>query len=318
MQQASEIHIYLSPSKSYLLQGVTAITSILSNHKTNEKLCFHIIHSDFTENEFKIKEFFENSFNNFSLDFVKIDGKVFDEYIKDRDLGYLAINTFYRFLISDIVPKEVKKVIYLDCDLIVVDDISKLYYEDINSCIAGVIEDKLAKKQIKNLSLNSNNYFNAGVLLLNIDEIKKTDILKDVFNYYENKKDRIEYFDQDILNGIWDGKVKYLDEKYNAQSYSFLRMKKRYKKVGVKRINNPVILHYSGSSKPWQIYCRHKKADEWFKYQQLTPYKLSNMELFIFKMKRFLSKIFYIETHQNYNVYLCCIKIRIKKRVFSK
>ena len=287
------INIYFSTDKNYFSKCIIAITSMLENHKSAEKLSVHILTSDLGEEESKIAQSLAQKYNA-SIDFVQIDKKQFEIYTKEQNMKYLSINAFYRFFIPSVAPDECKKAVYLDCDLIVTGDISELYNQVIEEYKAGVIEDKMAKQQIKTLSLKGDKYFNSGVLLLNIEELRKTDFLRETVDYFNKNFEIIEFHDQDILNGIWDNQVKFLDERFNAQSHSFLRMKKRYKLAGVTRIYNPVIIHYTGSVKPWQINCIHKRALDWLKYQQMTIYKLSDFQVLLFKIKRFLTRIAYI------------------------
>ena len=297
---SDNINIYLSTDKNYFDKCIIAIISILHNHKGNEKLIINILNSDLSENEFKIANSIKADCQ-FEINFIHVEAETFTKYTKNLDMKYLTVNAFYRFLIPDIAPAEVKKVIYLDCDLILNGDICELYEQDIDGYKAGVIEDKLLKYRLSDLNLKSDKYFNSGVLLLNLEEIRKTDLLNETFEFYKNHSNNLEFHDQDILNGIWDNKVKFLDERFNAQSYCFLRMKKRYKKTGVQRINNPLIIHYTGSLKPWNIYCKHKLAYLWIKYKQLSPYRVNKTDLIKFKIKRYLSNILYIIKEEKYN-----------------
>lgn len=299
MSNENVINIYFSADANYFSKCIIAVVSLLKNHKTNEKLSIHILHSDLTEKELKIAKNLKADCN-FETDFVYVEPELFQRYSKDKDMKYLSVNAFYRFCIPVIAPKNCKKALYLDCDLIVNEDISLLYNQDITGFKAGVVQDLLAGFQVKVLDLKSEKYFNSGVILMNLEELRKGNLIDETYEYFSKNKDIIEFHDQDILNGIWDEKVKFLDEKFNAQSYSFLRMKKRYKQAGVKRIKNPVIIHYTGSLKPWQTYCPHKKAHEWLKYQQLSPFKLKAGEVFALKLKRLLSKIIYISKEKKY------------------
>lgn len=312
------INIYFSCDKNYFEKCIISILSILDTHKTDEELSINIIHSDLSEKEFSIAKTIKSNCK-FTINFIPINTDNFTKYTENQDMKYLSINAFYRFLIPSVSKADEKKAIYLDCDLLAVSDISELFHQDINGYKAGVIEDKIAAYRIKDLNLKSDKYFNSGVLLLNLDELKKSDLMNETYNYFIKNKGKLEFHDQDILNGIWDNQVKFLDEKFNAQSHCFLRMKKRYKKAGVIRINNPVIIHYTGSLKPWMPYCKHRKATLWTKYQQISPYKLSLFKLFHFKIKRFLSNILYIiSNEEKYVIFLFGIKLHIKgKRIYK-
>ena len=315
--QNSNIHIYFATDANYLPQSAAAIASILANYKEYKMLNFHILYSDITEVQLKTFEKLKDDWN-FNIDFIKINKDDFNQYAQNQDMKHLSIGAFYRFIIPQIAPKDINKVIYLDCDLIVKGDISELFNQDITGYMAGVIEDIVAKEQLQKLSMKSDKYFNSGVLLLNLEEIRKTNFISEILEYFNKNIDIIEFHDQDILNGIWDGKVKFLDDRFNAQSYYFFQ-KKRYKKMGIKQMQNPVIIHFTGSLKPWQIYCNHPLWMEYFKYLQLTPYKLNIPNLLEFNIKRVFAKMFYISKDpsylKRYTVFIFGIKLYLGKKV---
>lgn len=266
------------------------MASILANALAQSQIVFHVISDDITDADVqKLSQL--NSIKPCQVIPHLISKTDFAQY-KDMDFGYMSISTFYRFKIMEYVAENVEKVLYLDGDMIVTEPLDELFATDLTGFYAGVVEEKGAF-QAQNLQLKSGHYFNAGMILFNVAELKGHDLLKDALEYYIKNKERIVQHDQDILNGIWDEKVKFLEQKFNVPSF-------------VKKFPNPTIIHYTGFvKKPWHAYCRHPLKNEWLKYAQMSPYRKSPKQLFIFKLKRLLTHIFYFAkdpTHKKYYI----------------
>lgn len=283
-------HIYFCADRKYLPCTAATMASVLANARKNTKVFFHIISDDVTDDD--VKKLAElNSIRPCEVAVHLIAADDFEQY-KNMDFGYMSIGTLYRFKILECVPKNVDKVLYLDGDMIVTGALDGLFDTDLEGFYAGVVEEKGAF-QAKNLRLKSGKYFNAGMILFNVKELKKHDIVKEALQYYQQNKERIVSHDQDILNGMWDEKVKFLNQKFNVPSF-------------VKKFKNPTIIHYTGFvKKPWHAYCRHPQKNEWLRYAQMSPYKKTSGQLICFLLKRALTHIFYFAkdpTHKKYYI----------------
>ncbi|MCQ2735088.1 MAG: glycosyltransferase family 8 protein [Alphaproteobacteria bacterium] len=286
-------HIYFCADHNYLPFTSATMASILANSSANTKQTFHIISDDITDNDI-IKLQNMNDIKKCDVILHKIHKEEFEQ-CNDMDFGYLSLGSLYRFKIADFFPKDADKVLYLDGDMIVTSPLDDLFATDLENNFAAVVEEKGAI-QVQNLQLQSGKYFNAGMILFNTKKFIGHDLLKEALEYYSQNKEKILFHDQDILNGLWDTQTKFIEQKYNVPSF-------------VKHFKNPVIIHYTGFvKKPWHTYCRHPLKNEWLKYAQMSPYKKSANELLIFKIKRFLSNLFYFSkdpTHKKY--YILCL-----------
>lgn len=283
-------HIFFCADRKYLPCTSATMASVLANSQPNSRQFFHIISDDITDADVtKLKEL--NNIKACEIVAHLIKREDFEQY-KNMDFGYFNINTLYRFKITDFQPQNCAKVLYLDGDMIVTGPLDELFTLDLTGYYAGVVEEKNAI-QVQNLQLKGGRYFNAGMLILNLNELKNHNLLTEALDYYRKNRERILFHDQDILNGLWDNKVKFLEQKYNVPSF-------------VKKFPNPLVIHYTGFvKKPWHAYCRHPLKNEWLKYAQLSPYKKTPWELLLFKIKRVLSKLFYFTkdpTHKKYYI----------------
>ncbi|MBR2137425.1 MAG: glycosyltransferase family 8 protein [Alphaproteobacteria bacterium] len=283
-------HIYFCADRKYLPCTSATMASVLANAHPQTNIVFHLISDDITDDDVQ-KLSALSRIKPCKIVSHLISQADFAQY-KDMDFGYMSLSTLYRFKIMEYVPQDVDKVLYLDGDMIVTEPLDELFATDLTGYFAGVVEEKGAF-QAANLRLKGGQYFNAGMILFNVEVLKKHNLLEEALIYYRQNKERIVSHDQDILNGLWDQKVKFLDQKFNVPSF-------------VKKFKNPVVIHYTGFvKKPWHAYCRHPQKNEWLKYAQMSPYKKSPMALLLFKFKRLLTKIFYFAkdpTHKKYYI----------------
>ena len=287
-------HIYFCADRKYLPCTSATMASILANAAAESQIVFHIIGDDITDADVqKLQQL--NSIKPCRIILHLISKADFAQYA-DMDFGYLSLGSLYRFKIMEYVPENVAKVLYLDGDMIVTEPLDELFATDLSGYYAGVVEEKGAF-QAQNLRLKSGRYFNSGMILFNTTALKGHYLLAEALEYYQQNKERIVQHDQDILNGIWDEKVKFLDQKFNVPSF-------------VKKFKNPTIIHYTGFvKKPWHAYCRHPQKNEWLKYAQLSPYKKTPVQLFKFKLQRLLTHLFYFAkdpTHKKYYILSIC------------
>lgn len=151
-----------------------------------------------------------------------------------------------RLYLSSLLKED--KVLYLDMDLIVKDNIDELWDIDLsNYYIAGVI-DEGAKTNLMtpNIPVDKNHYINSGVVLFNLKKIREDNKQKDLDNYVNNNK--LYYPDQDTLNVIFKNNILFLDNKYNSSIFT-------------KESPNFKIYHWAGNKANW-VYNR-EHSDLW-------------------------------------------------------
>ena len=147
------------------------------------------------------------------------------------------------------------KVLYLDCDIIVRDSLSELFATDLTDLACGVVEDQCGDDiRLHNPIRMFSKYFNSGVLLMNLDYWRNNHVADKLVLWIENFDGRLMCPDQDALNVVLEGKVKFLDYKYNYQQgfYGDLMWLRADKWPAIKEAReNPVVVHYTSGEKPW-------------------------------------------------------------------
>lgn len=198
---------------SYFVWTLAAIESIIEN--TDVRVFFHIICDD-TIPECNKAYFYQIIKNGcHKLEFNVINA---DEFIEiEKMAGHFSIATYFRTKIPKLYP-QIERLIYLDSDIFVNLDIKELWEADISNYYIAAVKDPGNIEDfypIKKAQLKEKKYFNAGVLYMNLDMIRKNGDLQQQIVEYCIDNPEAPCPDQDALNVIYQGKVLWLDEKYN-------------------------------------------------------------------------------------------------------
>ncbi|MFN5447344.1 MAG: glycosyltransferase family 8 protein [bacterium] len=220
------------------------LTSIMASNSEHH-LRFHVICSDFSdENRLKNQKIID-FFKNGSIDYKEIDPVMF-EGMRLPDYRVFPLETYYQYLLVDVF-KELDRILYLDVDIVVNGDLAPLWNTNLTGFYcAGVVDFKCDKNGHKYvLGMTDNHiYVNSGVLLHNLEKIRADKKAQELFADTFNLKDIIKYADQDVINYTYRGSIKEIDNIYNfGSSYVNRQFWKR---------RNAVIIHYLGRTKPWR------------------------------------------------------------------
>jgi lipopolysaccharide biosynthesis glycosyltransferase len=204
------------------------------------------------------------------------------EYItnlKVLEHNHLTIASAYRLVMPEIFP-QYEKVIYLDSDIVVNADVAELYSINIGANILGAVHGYYKRDEIdfmynhitETLGIDENNFFNAGVLIVNITEFKKNNVTQKCFKLLSERTD-MYFMDQCALNIVCEGKVHILPKRWNHE-WLFL-FSADNPKLSLHRDefdeahNSPAIIHYDGIEKPWD-YPEQRLSDYFWKYARQT------------------------------------------------
>ena len=188
--------------------------------------------------------------------------------------------TYIRLFLTEILPKTLKKVLYLDGDIIVRHSLETLWKTDMEDCAIAAVPDCMeANVEFYNRLRFSPclGYFNAGVMLVNLAYWRIHQVLNDFMNFLTEREEDIKWNDQDVLNVVFQDKKRMIPLKYNLQS-GFILCKKdfyylKYEDELKEAYGNPVIVHYTGP-KPWEPHTPlHPLANTFFKYQDQTLWR---------------------------------------------
>lgn len=270
--QENTVPVVLAANQKYVPILYTCAQSIV-NHTTSENHYeIYVFHTDITAESQKI--FLDTlTRDNVHFTFINVLKNVAGYRLEAKE--HITTETFYRFLILDIL-KVYPKVLYLDCDMIIMRDVADLFHIDLGDNLIGAAKDPDFMGQCNGanvdtgkyckevLQINPFQYFQAGVLLLNVAELNKVTTVTKLLDMSDTGI--YKYSDQDILNVVCKNRVTYLDMAWNmivdcnherwhgVIKYAPYYIMDEYEEAR----KHPYIIHYAGFLKPWM------KADEDF------------------------------------------------------
>ena len=170
------------------------------------------------------------------------------------------LEIYYRLFASDLLPKTLDRILYLDVDIVVIQSLRELYNMDFESNLyiaSSHVNERMTHLNAKRLGLKEDvPYINTGVLLMNLELLRKQLNKQDILNYVNAYKKNLVLFDQDVLTALYGDKTKLVDyRKYNLSErmmnfYNLRNPRSRIDLDWVKK--NSVIIHYCGRMKPWK------------------------------------------------------------------
>lgn len=202
-------------------------------------------------------------------------------------LKHLSFEAYFRLDAVYLLPESIERFLYLDCDITVSGDISEFYHQSFDDKLIVACpdvglsgEDYLNKLKARDFNFeNGHIYFNSGVILFNAEKIRKTYTNKDLQGCVEKYKDKFICMDQDLLNQIYTGKIKYADESiYNYQT-------RPDTEIGLDDIKEKdiYIVHFCHHIKPWK-YRWYSKAKWIFWNYAKKSGAYDNVKYFLFRL----------------------------------
>lgn len=256
-------NIVMNMNSKYFPYSLVMLQSLFDNN-VEISFCIYLLYSDIKQWELDYLDEFIYGFQGEFIP-VEVDNKVFQDFpLNPR----WSIETYYRLLISELLPEEVSQVLYLDIDLIVDGNISDLFNIEMDSYYLAACVDLYEKIDYQSLNQKwrrSENvkYFNAGVMLLNLRKIRENVCFDDYINVIQIMQGELPYMDQDILNYLFGEKVQYLQMEYNY----VIGLQTAERRRGI-------IYHYGTPEKPWNTEKGLACKDLWWKYaNRVIDYK---------------------------------------------
>lgn len=283
---------YYAPYISTLLLSI----KVTASEKNNYDIII-LSHDIIEDNKKKLFDMISEK-TNFSLRFA--DPGVFLDGYKLFTRGHFSVETYYRLVLPEML-RDYDKVLYIDVDMVTTADLAELYATDVKGYLLAAAYDpdtaglyngyQPDKKEYmdKELALdNPYHYFQAGTLVMNLEEFRKTYTTEQILDVASSKEWQL--LDQDILNKLCEHKVKILDMSWNVMyDYGHVRINEIIK-LAPKWLNemymearkNPKIIHYAGPEKPW-LFPEGDFAEIFWEYAKQTPY----YEVMLYRMACF-------------------------------
>ena len=268
-QTHSNIHIGYGIDNNYARCCASSIASFCFNNPT-KNFNFHIMTNDLSTTN---KKQFEQLAQLYSVNIYIYEINI-DTLAKLPTQTHLPIATYFRFILP-LILDNVDKLFYIDADIICLQNADDLFNINLNNNIIGAVPDLswMNKKRNKTLNLQNHIYFNAGMLIINIDKWNNFNTFAKVLQAIQNEPQKFRYLDQDALNLILTKHIQYLDTKFNCIDINNIDKK------------NIILLHFAAHPKPWNIafpiskVCNEFNKNLYQYYENKTPWKNLPLEL---------------------------------------
>lgn len=278
------INIVLATDGNYAQHATVAMASVLCNTQLPQRLHFFIIDDGIDENN---KQKMQSSV-------IDLGGAISFLNTQEVDLndvyvsGNLTKAAYYRLAIPKLLPNIVSKVIYLDCDLLVLKDIVQLWKLDLHGKPIAATEDfgilsssKKSAEKAKNLVWKAEfSYFNSGVMIIDVSQWRQQNFADGLLQLVCERKFR--HHDQDALNYFFMNNWAKMPLEWNVIPPIFnmplrIAMNSTFRAKALNALKKIAIIHYAGGYKPWEYDISRGFNDKYYLYLEKTRYRDAKM-----------------------------------------
>ena len=242
-----EIPIFFAVDDGYCPFLAVAIQSLTDNCSEEYKYLIKVLHTNISDENKKRITKYERT--NVDIEFVNLTYYI--EKVKDKlyTRDYYSKTTYFRLFLPNLYP-QYDKVLYLDSDIVILDDIAELYNIDMGTNLVAAAQDDIIQttpvfqeyaEKVVGVA-DYRNYFNAGVLLMNLHQLRKFKF-QEKFIYLLDKIKFAVAQDQDYLNRLCKGRVKLFGREWNRMPIEDPKIK----------VENVKLVHYNLAYKPWHF-----------------------------------------------------------------
>ena len=262
--KSETINIIFASTDNYIKYMDVAITSLIENASKDYNYCITILHNGLSERNRTMLKKHETS--NVKIEFRDVEKEISNLREALPDANIFSIATFYRLFIENMFPN-LNKAIYLDGDIIVAGDISKLYNMELDNNLIGAVNEQMCflnpfmtQYTIEVDGIDPHKFFNAGVMLLDLSKIREFQLRKKFENMLRDYNFKTPMNDQEYLNIICRNRIKLLPNGWNKEW------------VESCPLEGPLhIRHYALSTKPWKSK-DVPDGDLWWTYAKKSGY----------------------------------------------
>lgn len=267
-----KIHIAAAFDLNYRLPFFALLASIVASQKSGGVHLHLIVASDVPKNDvFRVK----NLAGRADIDVSCYDTELIANYnVYSNETWPEA--AYYRLLFSFLVPADIERIIYLDSDTLVLRSLEELYKLDLKGYPVAAVYDNYVKKQPKIGISEEGEYFNSGMMLIDLQLWNNLNVSHQVLSYVSRHPERIEFADQCGLNAILVNNWLKLDSGYNLL-YSYIPVDlKRHEISGF--LEDKRVIHFT-LERPWRWVCKNRLRFLYFQHLRLAGFSRREMYL---------------------------------------
>jgi lipopolysaccharide biosynthesis glycosyltransferase len=264
----SPVHIACAADANYVMPLATMLRSVVDNFGPEREAVLHVIHSGIGNRDRALVA--RGWPARFSVRWIEADTSAFDGLPL---WGRMPVSTYFRLAMADLLPAEVDRVIWLDCDLLVIDDIARLWDIELGpmdvaaaqDAIVPFVSSRFGIAAWRDLGLDEQaRYFNAGVMVIDLAAWRSHETQQRALDYLRTHQETVMFWDQEGLNAVLAGRWTAIDETWNHNA--------SVPRSANGRGSRPAIVHFAGSLKPWRYRTNHPVRSLYYDYLDRTAF----------------------------------------------
>ena len=240
--------------QNYLPQLQVLLTSLRVNNP-GETFALYLLHSGIPKGALAGVE---EQCGTYRIPFfpVAVDGDLFAQAPVTRQYPR---EMYYRLLAPYLLPREVKRILYLDPDILVINPLRPLWETDLGDSLFAAAAHTGRTELVSGVNQlrlgTEGDYYNSGVLLMDLEAGRAAIRPQEVFAYVARHRRELLLPDQDVLNALYGGRILPLEDavwNYDARSYSTYLLRSGGARDLRWVMAHTAILHFCGKEKPWK------------------------------------------------------------------
>jgi len=243
--------------------------------------------------------------SNLELTLHVVPAATVSQYFVD---GFMSKECYLRLLAPEVLADSIDRIIYIDSDTVVLDDLTPLWTLDLGDNLVAaapdypMLEVNTEPERLRMIGLEAGQpYVNSGVLVMDLARWRTDRTTDRLIRFVERQGARLMFYDQDAINVVLQGRILLLDCRWNLQARMYLcgrRHSRREMAETEAARKRPAVVHYTGSEKPWLFRSRTARKGDYIRYRRKTRWpdaaalrNLSPAQRAEFRMDRELSLI---------------------------
>ena len=274
------ISVFTTLNQNYLFQLQVLLTSMKLNNP-NEQIELYLLHSAIPDTGLAVVERQCHAYG-YSFHPITVGAELFNAAPVSQQYPR---EMYYRLLAPHILPHTLDRALYLDPDILIINPLRPLWDMDMQGCLfaaaAHTGKTELANNVNRIRLKSENNYYNSGVLLVNLADGRTAVKPNEIFGYIKEHRGGLLLPDQDVLNALYGDRILPLEDaiwNYDARNYSNYLLRSGGKCDSQWVMEHTAILHFCGRAKPWKNNYIYRFGLLYRHYMQLTRRTLCRLE----------------------------------------
>lgn len=246
--------ILVTLDKNYLQQLKVLLTSLYINHP-KVHCNIYLLHRNIPDDELDCLGTGTGRLG-YALFPIRVNEELFEKAPVTKQYPQ---EMYYRLLAAQFLPEELERVLYLDPDILVINSLETLWSMDMgNNLFAAAAhtgKTELANNVNRMRLGTETDYYNSGVLLMNLNLCRREVKPDEIFTYVKAHPAELLLPDQDILNALYSNRILEIDDaiwNYDARNYSNYLVRSHGEADLEWVMHNTSVLHFCGKAKPWK------------------------------------------------------------------